>query len=132
MGREWLMMLRSSRRMMISKKRELLPSVMKPSSGSTLTNLLKLRNSMTSKRKLRLSATQSSPSSTSLQEVPAECLVECQVVCQEECQVQVPDQEVQVLDPPLKKLTKLIIAFDNLTCSVINNCILMQKLASTA
>merc|ERR1712228_126364 len=50
-------------------------------------------------------------------------------VCQEECQVQVPDQEVQVLDQPLKKLTKPIIASDNLTCSVINNCILMQRLA---
>merc|ERR1719474_2200988 len=102
---------------------------MKPSSGSMLTNLRKLRNSMTSRKKLKLSATQSLPSSTSPQEVPAECLVECQGVCQEECQVQVLDQEVQVLDPPLKKLTKLIIASDNLTCSVINNCILMQKLA---
>merc|ERR1711915_1057644 len=107
------------------RRRKLLTSVTKPSSGSMLINLPKLRNSMTSRRKLRLSATQSLPSSTSPQEAPAECLVECQ----EECQVQVPDQEVQVLDPPLKKLTKPIIASDNLTCSVINNCILMQRLA---
>merc|ERR1712215_557780 len=97
----------------------------KPSSGSMLTNLRKLRNSMTSRKKLKLSATQSLPSSTSPQEVLAECPVECQGVCQEECQVQEPDQEVQVLDQPLKKLTKPIIASDNLTCSVINNCILM-------
>merc|ERR1711915_597523 len=105
----------------MERRRKLLTSVTKPSSGSMLTNLPKLRNSMTSRRKLRLSATQLLPSSTSPQEVPAECPVECQV--------QVPDREVQVLDPQLKKLTKLIIASENLTCSVINNCILMQKLA---
>merc|ERR1711915_425501 len=111
------------------RRRKLLTSVMKPSSGSMLTNLRKLRNLMTSRKKLKLSATQSLPSSTSPQEVLAECPVEYQGVCQEECQVQVPDQEVQVLDQPLKKLTKPIIASDNLTCSVINNCILMQRLA---
>merc|ERR1739838_113340 len=76
------------------------------SNGSMPTSLLKLRNSMTSKRRLSQSATQSLPSCTKALEVcQAACLtwevwvVVCLVL------VELPALELVVPDLPLRKLT---------------------------
>merc|ERR1712012_23898 len=81
-------------------------SVMMPSSGLMPTSWPRSRSSRRSRRRLRPSATQSSPSCTRVQEVQVCPTWE---VCQEgECQVQEELLQEEDLDPdqPSRKLTK--------------------------
>merc|ERR550519_3164233 len=90
-------------------KRRFLTSAMRPSSGWTLINWLRWTSSMTSKRRLKECATQSSLRCTrQLVVLPKACLmawVVCPVVCQEVCQEEVLHLEVG-LDQPSKRLIK--------------------------
>merc|ERR1711988_23274 len=84
-------------------------SVMTLSSGWTPTSWPRLRNSKRSRRRLRPSATRSSPSCTSLPEVPV-CPTweECPEECLELAEPEEPlPEEVQALDPPSRRSTKI-------------------------
>merc|ERR1711868_21275 len=73
------------------------------SPGWTLTRLQRRRSSRTSRRKLKLCATQSCLLSTKAWVVLVVCQEACLVICQEVCQV----LEMQVLDQTSRKLTNV-------------------------
>merc|ERR1712096_535183 len=88
--------------------RPLSTSATRLSNGSMPTSLLKLRNSMTSKRRSSQSATQSLPSCTKVLEVcQAACLTweVWVVVCLVLVELPAVELELVVPDLPLKKLT---------------------------